>query len=189
MSYEIEVKFRAINHAALADRLRELGAAPEPADHQSDIYFQHPSRDFAATNEAFRLRHSAGQTRVTYKGPKLAGPTKTREEIEFPIAHHGPEGLEQARTLLARLGFQEVATVRKLRRLFRLSVDGRDAEIALDDAGPLGFFAEVELIAEHEHDIEDVRAAVLGLAAQLGLEPDAIEPRSYLSMTLAAAGL
>ncbi|HEU5115398.1 MAG TPA: class IV adenylate cyclase, partial [Isosphaeraceae bacterium] len=83
--FEVEIKFRAADHRALAARLIALGAEASEAQEHEDLYLAHPSRDFARTDEALRLRRVGDQNRVTYKGPKLGGPTKTREEIEVPF--------------------------------------------------------------------------------------------------------
>ena len=76
--------------------------AGEVDDHE-DIYLNHPARDFAETNEAFRIRRISDENRITYKGPRRSGPTKTREEIEIPFAS-GPDRFQQLLRLLENLG-------------------------------------------------------------------------------------
>jgi adenylate cyclase class 2 len=119
--------------------------------------------------------------RVTYKGPRRDGPTKTREEIELPLGE-GAENFEQWRKLFENLGFRPVAVVRKVRRSFHLTVQGRPIEVALDEAEGIGAFAEVEAIARDDSDLPAAQAAVLELAQSLGLSE--VEPRSYLRMAL-----
>ncbi|MEO6812208.1 MAG: class IV adenylate cyclase, partial [Isosphaeraceae bacterium] len=92
MGYEVEIKFRVPDHDALVRRLAELGVAPGPPIEQEDAYLAHPGRNFAKSDEALRLRRVGTQNRITYKGPKRGGPTKTREEIEVPFAD-GDESL------------------------------------------------------------------------------------------------
>lgn len=179
--FEVEIKFRAADHPALARRLAELGAESGPELEQEDVYLSHPARDFGRTDEALRLRRVGPENRVTYKGPKLGGPTKTREEIELPFAS-GPEALEQMTRLFQRLGFRPVAVICKVRRPFRLVRDGRPLEVALDRAEGLGDFAEVEALARDAADLPAAQATVMALAAALGLE--AVERRSYLRMHL-----
>jgi adenylate cyclase class 2 len=183
--YEVEIKFRVNDHAALALRLGQLGAKAGPEVRQEDIYLSHPGRDFGASDEALRLRRIGDENVVTYKGPKLAGPTKTREEIEIPY-EPGPAGQGRMARLLDRLGFRPVATIRKTRRPFRLAQDGRTMEVALDLAEGLGPFAEVETLADGPDDLPAAQAAVLSLAERLGLEE--VERRSYLRMTLERLG-
>ncbi|MDG3005276.1 class IV adenylate cyclase [Paludisphaera mucosa] len=181
MGYEVEVKYRDVDHDALRRALAALGAEERGTVDEEDSYLNHPARDFAVTNEAFRIRRVGGDNRVTYKGPKEAGPTKTREEIEIPF-DAGPERHEQLARLFDRLGFRRVAVVRKRRTSFHLRFDGHDLETTLDRAEGLGDFAEVEALAHGRDDLPRAQQAVLGLAAKLGLTE--VEPRSYLRMLL-----
>ncbi len=181
MGYEVEVKYRVADHQGLEDRLTELGAVADTPIEQADAYLAHPSRDFAQTSEAFRIRREGDVNRLTYKGAKHAGPTKTREEIEIAF-ESGPEAFAQMERLCSALGFQPVAVVRKTRRPFSLTLDGIPLEVTLDDAESLGTFAEVEALAETQEDLPKAQAAVLKLAGMLELSD--VEPRSYLRMLL-----
>ncbi len=82
---------------------------------QIDRYFNHPARDFGVTDEALRLRSVNGQNWITYKGPKLDQTTKTRRELELPLAD-GEEWPHEYGELLAALGFRAVREVHKTRR-------------------------------------------------------------------------
>jgi adenylate cyclase class 2 len=180
MSFEVEVKYRSVDHDRLAERLDQLGAVRGTAVDQEDIYLSHPARDFALTREALRVRRVGEEIRITYKGPRLSGPTKTRAEIEIPLA----PGLQQFERLLGLfevLGFRSVATIRKHRQTFHFNFQGRELEIALDTAEGLGQFAEIEAITI-QADLPAAQNAVLALATQLDLTE--IEPRSYLRMFL-----
>jgi adenylate cyclase, class 2 len=183
MSYEVEIKFRSADHEVLRRRLTGRGAVEEPPVVQVDSYLSHPCRDFVQTNEAFRLRRISAENRITYKGPRLEGPTKTREEIEISLAE-GEDAFEQLSRLFENLGFRPVATIRKERTTFHLSDPPLRIEVALDRAEGLGDFAEIEIVAPTESDLSAAQGAVLALAAQLGLTE--VEPRSYLRMALEA---
>ena len=74
--FEVEQKLRVEEFGAVRAQLLELGAVEKGTVEQSDTYFAHPQRDFAATDEAFRLRRIGSQNRVTYKGPKRAAAVK-----------------------------------------------------------------------------------------------------------------
>src|ERR1700749_1996958 len=104
MGYEIEVKFREADHADLRKRLEDPGLSTGAAGEHQDEYLAHPSRDFAQTGEAFRIRGEGEANRITYKGAKLAGPTKTREEIEVEFAE-GLEAREQLTRAFELMGF------------------------------------------------------------------------------------
>jgi adenylate cyclase, class 2 len=181
MGYEIEVKYRSVDHDQLQSRLAARNAAVDSTVVQEDIYLSHPSRDFALTNEALRVRRIGMENRITYKGPRRSGPTKTREEIEIPFAE-GNEAFSQLSRLFANLGFQPVATIRKSRTTFHLTEQLHKIEVALDRTESLGDFAEIETLAANESDLAAAQAAVLAVASQLGLTE--VEPRSYLRMAL-----
>ena len=52
MSYEVEQKFPVDDLARIEARLRSLGAAISEPRVEVDVYFNHPSRDFAETDAA-----------------------------------------------------------------------------------------------------------------------------------------
>src|SRR3954454_17063113 len=142
MSFEVEVKYRAVNHEQLVQRLLEMGATSSGGVDQEDTYLSHPARDFARTNEAFRIRRLGNENRITYKGPRRSGPTKTREEIEIPFAS-GEDSSARLIRLFENLGFRPVATIHKHRTSFHLTFQDHELEIALDEAEDLGAFAEI----------------------------------------------
>jgi adenylate cyclase class 2 len=181
MSYEVEVKYRVVDHDQLADVLAEMGAVATGTVDQEDIYLSHPARDFAQTNEAFRIRRLGEENRITYKGPRHAGPTKTREEIEVPVAS-GLEPFQRLLALVEILGFRPIAKIRKRRKSFHLVFQDRPLEIVLDVVKDLGAFAEIEAIVRRRADLPAAQQAVIALARAVGLTE--AEPRSYLRMIL-----
>jgi adenylate cyclase class 2 len=178
--YEVEAKFALPDPPLLRGKLAELGAVPGPPLAQCDTYFAHPARDFARTDEAFRLRRVGEQNALTYKGPLVDRQTKTRQEIEVPVAP-GTAAAAKIAEMLRALGFREVRTVEKTRQPFRLSRQGREFELALDTVAGLGEFLEIETKAD-EAEWEAARDALLALADELGLRES--ERRSYLQLLL-----
>jgi adenylate cyclase class 2 len=185
MTYEVEMKFRVADLESLAEKARAIGAAFHQTVEQEDRYLAHPSRNFAETGEALRLRRDGETNKVTYKGPKLGGPAKTREEIELPFGE-GAADLASLGRLFELLGFTPVAVVRKDRSEAEIEVDGRGLKVALDRVDGLGDFAEVETIARGAEDLAAAQASVQSLATRLGLVD--LETRSYLRMLLEARG-
>lgn len=188
MHFEIEQKFRVADFAEVRRRLAALGATPGDALDQADCYYRHPVRDFAATDEAFRLRRVGDANCLTYKGPKIDATTKSRFEREAPLAD-GAAAAEACDEILRRLAFEPVATVRKRRHTFHLQRDGLAVEAALDDVEGVGRFVELEAAVEVESAddplVADAKAALATLAAQLDLARS--ERRSYLELLLSAA--
>ena len=184
MPFEVELKFPTIDLASLQAELERRGATPQPSRTQVDRYFNHPSRDFAQTDEALRLRIDGDRPRITYKGPKIDADTKTRKEIELPLGEN-PDDLEQMSEMLVLLGFRSVATVQKVRQSFDLVINNISVEISLDNVADVGSFVELEGTAEGEQ-IDDVRQVILELAKELGLKSP--ERRSYLELLLARPG-
>ncbi len=154
---------------------------------QSDLYFAHPARDFAQTDEALRIRRVGQHNFVTYKGPKIDQTTKTRREIELDLPA-GDRGAADFQSLFEQLGFRTVAEVRKHRRTWLLDWQGHAVEAALDEVDRVGTFVELEITAD-EGGLDAARAALAALAAELQLTSG--ERRSYLELllgTIAAAG-
>ena len=177
---EIEQKFARADFPALAARLAELGADAPQTHAEDDLYFNAPDRDFARTDEAFRLRRVGPLNFLTYKGPKRAGPAKSRIEAEVALPD-GDRAAQEHEALLLHLGYRRVAVVSKTRRSHPLRWRGRTFTVCLDEVAHLGRFAEVEALAP-EGEGEAAAGAVVALAQELGL--DVPEPRSYLGMLL-----
>ena len=180
MRYEVEQKFPVPDMTVVEKRLAELGVVVADWRLEVDLYFAHPSRDFAHTDEALRIRRIGEANYVTYKGPKIDRTTKTREEVELSLPA-GPQGYAEGRRLLEALGFRPVAEVRKRRRKAQIDWKGRQVEASLDEVDSLGSFVELELIASAD-DVESAKETILDLASSLGLSGS--ERRSYLELLL-----
>jgi adenylate cyclase class 2 len=180
MLYEVENKFPVDDLESLAQRLTAYGAQFDEAIEQVDHYFAHPVRDFAQTDEALRIRRIGQCNLVTYKGPKIDRATKTRRELELPLAT-GSELTQQYVQLLQALGFRSVADVKKRRRCGRFTWQHWNVEATLDEVEGLGRFAELEIQAAAD-TLCDAQTALVALAAELGLT--IVERRSYLEMLL-----
>ena len=179
---EIEMKFPVTDFAPIQARLADWRARPDEAVEQADHYYNAPDRDFACTDEALRLRRVGAANIVTYKGPKQAGPAKTRTEVEVPL-EAGAEAAKEFCLLLTHLGYRAVAVVHKKRLCYHFDRGGFALQACLDQVDKLGHFVEVEIIAP-ENKKSQAQEVLLQVAAELRLK-DA-ERRSYLEMFLAA---
>ena len=203
MPYEVEQKFPVSNMPALQERLSALGATIGETHVEADLYFAHPARDFAQTDEALRIRRIGGdcpnfcaskngtvplgttapKSFITYKGPKIDATTKTRLEIDLPLPD-GEESSNNWRSLLEALGFEPVGEVLKRRRKARILWQNQAIECSLDDVQGLGEFCELELITNFA-DLEPAKACIAALAEKLDLKQS--ERRSYLELLLETA--
>lgn len=179
---EVEVKYRNADRAAAVATLLDWGAKLAQDRTDTDLYFQAPDRDLKASDEAFRLRRIGAKNYLTYKGPKRDTVTKTRPEIELPLAD-GDEAALDAERLFVALGYKPVITVRKRRRVYQFERDGFTLEACFDSLDQIGEFVELEILAE-ESQYEEAKATLLTVAGELGLTEK--ESRSYLAMTLEA---
>jgi len=171
---EIEIKFRVNDLSALERQLRQRFGNVEFGEQATefDVFFQHPCRDFKQTDECLRLRNrqftdGTSEHSLTYKGQKIDTSTKTRHEIEMPITEP-----ERWKTLLTALGFHQSASVQKIRRRIKLTVNHRHVEIVLDTLPALPesgrLFLEIETLAPVE-ELEACRTLILDIAEQLEL--------------------
>jgi adenylate cyclase class 2 len=152
-------------------RILEAGGFFKKEVEQMDIYLSHPSRDYSKTDEAFRIRVEDG-IKLTYKGPKVSKMSKTRIEKEVAVNVDDIDGL---RELFSYLGFKEVMSVIKTRKIYDL--DG--VEIDLDKVTGLGVFCEMEIISE---EIGTSERRLIELMGALGWNE--LERRSYLELLL-----
>jgi adenylate cyclase class 2 len=182
---EIELKFRVADFAPIRETLRGWGSEPGEPHVEADHYHNAPDRDFRTTGEAFRLRRVGVKNRLTYKGPKLAGPTKTRTEIEVPLGD-GEQPAADGLVMLEKLGFRPTAVVRKVRQEYPCRRDGFELTICFDEVDEIGRFVEVEILAEPDKR-ERADVVLQAVAAELGLTQ--VEPRSYLGMVLEHRGI
>lgn len=176
--YEVELKVRT-DHDGLRERLAEIGAEPSGTVRQVDTYYDHPTRDFAETDEALRIRRETDdgddgnpRTKVTYKGPLVDPDSKTREELET-----GVEDGDTFASVLEALSFEAAATVEKTRERYRC--DGYT--VTLDSVAGLGEFVEVEIEAD---EVDPAREGAIELLERVGLDADDGIRESYLGLLL-----
>jgi adenylate cyclase class 2 len=187
MHYEVEMKFHCDDLTRVRNALAALGAAAGEVVEQVDGYYGHPSRDFAKTDEALRLRRAGDRNVMTYKGPKIDATTKTRYELEVHLAD-GEKSFRAADAILKSLGFAPVASVQKRRQTMTMERERAVIEAAIDDVANVGMFVELEASIDADRDdataLESAKRILAELAADLGLRDS--ERRSYLELLLAS---
>jgi adenylate cyclase, class 2 len=177
---EIEMKFRVAEFTAIIAKMREWQARADEPIEEADHYFNAPDRDFGRTDEAYRLRRIGADNVITYKGPRHVGPTKTRIEIEVPLAPGDQAATDYCR-LVTHLGYRPVAVVCKRRSVYHFEREGFALQICLDEVAQVGIFVEVEIVAPEARK-QEADKLLLQVAADLKLKD--MERRSYLEMLL-----
>ena len=161
----------------LRGKLASLGCIFEERVVEEDVYYQHPCRDFAETDEALRIRVVGDKVELTYKGPKkkVRNGVKAREEINVSIASQP----EQIKMVLERLEFKEVAVIRKERDYYNCG----DVVVSLDRVEKLGCFVEIEYRGRG-----DAASRLEEVIVKLGLEGLERTTLSYLELLLRKLG-
>ncbi len=177
---EAECKFRVSNAVETRLRLERFGAVFLRREEHRDTYLRHPSRDFRETDEALRIREIDGETLITYKGPRLAGPIKIRPEIELPMVSGT---MDDWLKIWGHLGFVVALMVPKTREVYALEHCSRSVTVTLDHVESIGYFVEIERIVFEKSEIELAQQDIQEIGRQLHLSQ--IEPRSYLGLLLA----
>jgi len=173
MSLEIEAKMRVSDLAAMRRRLKAAGAKFAGGLSEINTFFDTPDGDLRRADKGLRLRANrdvkTGRTEqvVTFKGPRRAGPLKSRPEFEFTVDH--PAAVVET---FKNLGLVVSISFKKRRQSWKL---GR-CKVELDRLPRLGTFIE----------IEGPRAqAVLRVRRLLGLADAPMIRESYAAMMAA----
>jgi adenylate cyclase class 2 len=177
-AYLIEVEVKAIvkDFEEVRNKLTQIGAVKIKTEHQSDIYYNAPHKDFGETDEALRIREipEKGKKRVilTYKGAKLDNISKTRKEIEVDVSDSKNTSL-----ILENLNFRRAASVKKNRDIYHI----KEFIITLDTVQDVGTYVEIETEANEDEDTSESIQKIYDIYKQLGIE-EGFERRSYLEL-------
>ncbi len=176
---EVEVKARVESFTPIKKLLIEkLNVDLDKIEYQEDTYFNSPYKDFAITDEAFRIRkisvNNETQLFITYKGPKIDSKSKTRIEYETNIGDS-----QIARNIFENLGFIVAADVIKTREIYHFD----DFEITLDSVKNAGTFIEIEKTLEDNDDYNKSLNDIFVLFEKLGIT-NGFERKSYLEIIM-----
>jgi adenylate cyclase class 2 len=189
---EVEIKVKISDPNLTQKTFKENNGIYKLSLEHEDTYFNMPKglRDFRQTDEALRLRKSIEFNRdnkeivqkinyyITYKGKKIDKTTKTREEIEVKINE-----IEDMKTLLKLLGFQEVFTVVKKRELYDFTFNDTKIEALIDYIPILEqHFVEVELITDSLDNVEKSKDILFEFLSKLGIKKQESIRKSYLEL-------
>lgn len=173
---EVEVKAHVSDFKDIKDKLLQIGAHKLKKEHQEDIYFNAPHRDFAKTDEALRIRKipqkEGNEIILTYKGSKLDDKSKTRKEIEVTV-----DKRENIASILENLGFNPVKTIKKDRVIYLLD----EFIITLDKVWEVGNFVEIEREVAEGENYQDTLEEIFEIYQKLAIK-NGFERRSYLEL-------
>lgn len=161
---ELEIKLAVSNLEVARKVLISHGFVYEDTCLEVDVYYAHPCKDFARTDEAFRFRRRKCSAYslyvVSYKGPRelSSGGLKVREELEVYVDEPTWANI---RVIVEKLGFKPIAEFAKKRELY--NVAGMKATV--DTLFGVGYFLEIELeskenVAKLASILEDLRKNV-----------------------------
>jgi len=167
---ESEVKVRVADAAAARSELASLGATcVRPRCFEDNLLLDDAAGSLRVAGSSLRLRRTAGQASLTFKGPCLPDASvKSREEIEASVAD-----AETVQEILLRLGLRPVFRYQKYRETWAW----KDVEIVVDET-PIGNFLEIE------GTLQGIQAA----AAALGRDAGELLTASYAGLFRAAGG-
>ena len=173
MSVEIEAKMSVPSLDAVRLKLESLAAHPIGEFFELNSFFDTEDRSLLAADQGLRLRVNRDahvgteQYVLTFKGPRLHGQLKSREERELSVGN-----AKDAERFLGALGYQRVLAFEKRRHKWKYN----GCTIELDELPHIGLFVEIE--GPDEATIFQVRDA-------LGLGKTPIIKTSYIAMLMA----
>jgi adenylate cyclase class 2 len=145
MPVEIEAKMKVESLEAVRERLKALSATPAGQALETNVFFDTEDRSLLAGDRGLRLRTAKslpdGPTAntVTYKGPRMAGPLKSRSELEMGVLDP-----DDAVRLFEALGYQRVLSFQKRRETWEFG----GCKVELDELPHLGVYVEIEGASE-----------------------------------------
>ncbi len=175
---ETEIKLKVPDHASLRARLPAIGATRAGQVLEVNTFYDTDSASLRNADRGLRIRTTrsldpaAGtgdspdnnQTIITYKGPRQAGPFKSREEVELIV-----DDPAAADVLLTRLGYAPTLSFEKRRESWETPA----CKIELDELPHLGTFMEIESADE---------SAIRKALADLGLTNQPQVSDSYIAL-------
>jgi adenylate cyclase class 2 len=138
---ETEVKIALANAVAARRRIEDLEfRVSVPRSFESNTIYDTAAQELRQANMLLRLRQTGERRVITWKGPGVPGPHKSRPEIETTIG-----SLESLDGILRQLGYAPLFRYEKYRTEF--AAPDRAGTIVLDET-PIGDFLELEGAAD-----------------------------------------
>jgi adenylate cyclase class 2 len=136
-STETEIKLQVNNLSEVQQKLESYGyQVSQPRTFEADTLFDTGDRRLYHSGMLLRLRQAGSRSVVTWKGPEIPGPHKSRPERETSV-----DSLETFAYILDQIGFKPAFRYEKFRA--EMKKPGVDATVTLDET-PIGNFVELE---------------------------------------------
>lgn len=181
---EMEAKIKIADSSSLQQLVRELGGTEKYLRHEINVFYDTPDRRLDKRDEVLRLRKESYTFDVsanyecdyecdcdchryrevvstTFKGKRLGGKLKVREEHEFSVSD-----FDQARQLFEALGYKEYFRFEKKRHSFILN----ECLVEFDTLPYIGHFVEIEGSSEKK---------INKVLKRLGLEAEPLIKEGY----------
>ncbi len=181
MGVEVEIKLKIEDRDKVAEALRQLGFEDGALVVETDTYYTAAHHDFAAGDEALRIRSvenlNTGEksAAITYKGAKLDKVSMSRHELETEIG----DALV-GRSIFEHIGFVPVTPVEKRRQYMRSS----EVTACVDAVKGLGDYLELEIITDSEESRPQALKKIENILQEIGYSMDDTTRISYLTMLL-----
>lgn len=159
---ETEVKIRIGDTGEMSRRLQASGfAIAVPREFEWNTLFDTQDRTLGRNGMLLRLRQAGGKGVITWKGLGVAGPYKSRPELETSVG-----SIETLQEILGHVGYDPLFRYEKYRTEFRKS---ESPGVVTIDETPIGNFLE----------LEGPGAWIDATAQMLGFSPQAYILESY----------
>jgi adenylate cyclase class 2 len=134
---ETEVKLRVPDAAAVLERLEAAGfRISQPREFEANTLFDTRDQQLLKSGMLLRLRQAGDHGILTWKGPVIPGPHKSRPERETSVG-----SLDILASIFTELGYNPVFRYEKFRTEFR--AEGAAGAVVFDET-PIGAFLELE---------------------------------------------
>lgn len=138
---ETEVKIPLSNRESVEQRIAGAGfRISTPREFEANDIYDAEDQSLRQREMILRLRQSGDKAVITWKGPRVAGPHKSRPELETSIG-----SLEILGRILEQLGYTRAFRYEKFRTEYS---DPGDTGVVTVDETPIGDFMEIEGPAE-----------------------------------------
>lgn len=172
--FEVEFKYQLTDRPAFLKALLALNPEIMLEDNlEQDRYFDTPDDALAQAGKSLAIRtmQPSGIQLWIVKGPE----TDRCEAVTINDA-------DKAVSMLLTMNYRQILVITKRRSIYFIG----PFHVTLDHLAGIGDFAELAIMTDDEERLPAFRQQLLALADQLGLSPDAQEPRSYRTLHMQA---